>query len=292
MIHEVQEYFLNYIVTDNLGIIDNAHKVFADKEPHRAMSKKCIELAKLHSIAVDSPKTGEVVEVPYSLRPKMYPDFMEKHDKPTYKSQSVIGKLFRQVKDIASCTSPINLFTREVAKQYYDPDMEVVGFKEYISDALDYKSEYDSKLGNLMDYYGIETEAEILNGKILKMSKCFNKRRDMEEVNYAVKSLRMEARTRFNKGFSDSDSDSHIVYAKASAWYHVTYHYSHWDRYNEGMDRSHFLSFPWCIWDKLIQIKRKAASRMSISGASFQSWIAFGRRILASHVKNILVSVT
>jgi len=38
--------------------------------------------------------------------------------------------------------------------------MEVDGFEEYISDAFDYKSEYDSKLENLMDYYGIETEAE------------------------------------------------------------------------------------------------------------------------------------
>ncbi|GLT61938.1 hypothetical protein SLA2020_346080 [Shorea laevis] len=55
-----------------------------------------------------------------------------------------------------------------------------------------------------MDFYVIETEAEILNGNILKMSKCFNKRRDMEAINYAVKSLRKEARTWFNKGFSDS----------------------------------------------------------------------------------------
>jgi hypothetical protein len=30
---EVQEYFLDYMVNDNLGIIDNAHKVFADSEP-------------------------------------------------------------------------------------------------------------------------------------------------------------------------------------------------------------------------------------------------------------------
>jgi RNA-dependent RNA polymerase len=237
LLQEVQEYFPKYMVNDNLGIIANAHKVFADCEPRGAMSDKCIKLAKKHSIAVDFPKSGVVVEIPYRLRPKKYPDFMEKPDYiNTYESQSVIGKLFRKVKDIVSCTSPINPFTREVAKQYYDLDMEVDGFEEYI----------------------------ILNGNILKSSNCFNKRRDMEAINYAVKSLRKEARTWFNKGLIDSDSDSDVVDAKASAWYHVTYHYSYWGRYNKGMDGAHFLSFPWCIGDKLLQIKRKASLMSSL----------------------------
>ena len=254
------------MVNDNLGIIDNAHKVFADSEARGAMSGKCIELAKLHSIVVDSPKSGVVVKMPNHLRPKKYPDFMEKPDKPTYESQSVIGKLFREVKDIASCSSPISPFTREAANQYYDPCMEVDGFEDYIDDAFDYKSKYDSKLGNLMDYYGIETEAEILNGNVLKKSKYFNKKRDMDvdAIDYAVKSLRNEARSWFNKGFCDSDSYSDVVYAKASAWYHVTYHCSYYGRCNEGMDRAHFLSFPWCIWDKLIQIKKKALRKSSL----------------------------
>jgi RNA-dependent RNA polymerase len=264
LFQEIQEYFLKYMVNDNLGIIDNAHKVFSDCERREAMSGKCVKLAKKHSIAVDFSKSGVVVKIPSRLRPKKYPDFMEKHDKPTYESQSVIGKLFRQVKDIVSCTSPINPFTREVAKQYYDPNMEVDGFEEYISDAFYYKSEYDSKLGNLMEYYGIETEAKILNGNILKMSKKFNKTRDMEAMNYAVKSIRKEARTWFNKGLIDSDSDSDVVNAKASAWYHVTYHYSYWSSYNKGMDRPHFLSFPWCIGDKLLQMKRKASLTSSL----------------------------
>jgi RNA-dependent RNA polymerase len=265
LLQEVQEYFPKYMVNDNLGIIGNAHKVFADCEPRGAMSDKCIKLAKKHSIAVDFTKSGVVVKVPYRLRPKKYPDFMEKPDYIyTYESQSVIGKLFRKVKDIVSCTSPINPFTREVAKQYYDLDMKVDGFEEYISDAFDYKSKYDSKLGNLMDYYGIKTEAEILNGNILKSSNCFNKRRDKEAINFAVKSLRKEARTWFNKGLIDSDSDSDVVDAKASAWYHVTYHYSYWGRYNKGMDGAHFLSFPWCIGDKLLQIKRKASLMSSL----------------------------
>nr|XP_023929325.1 probable RNA-dependent RNA polymerase 1 [Quercus suber]POE89556.1 rna-dependent rna polymerase 1 [Quercus suber] len=262
-IEEVQEYFVDYILNDRLGIIDNAHIVFADSEPRRAMSPKCIKLANLHSIAVDFPKSGIVAEIPYYLRVKVYPDFMEKPDKRTYKSERVMGKLFREVKDLASRTSPVTPFTSEVAKQCYDPDMEVDGFKDYISDAFYYKREYDHKLGSLMDFYGIETEAEILSGNILTISKSFDKKRDLEQVNYSVMALRKEARSWFLKG-SESDSETDIVNAKAkaSAWYHVTYHYSYWGCCNEGMDRAHFLSFPWCVSDKLIQIKKDQLSNI------------------------------
>ncbi|XP_059649727.1 probable RNA-dependent RNA polymerase 1 [Cornus florida] len=252
-IEEVQEYFTDYIVNDSLGIIANAHTVFADRDPNKAMGKPCVELAKLFSIAVDFPKTGVPAEIPSHLRVKEYPDFMEKPDKTTYESQCVIGKLFREVKDIAPHKCSIKSFTREVARRSYDPDMEIDGFEDYLRDAFNYKSEYDYKLVNLMDYYGIKTEAEILSGSIMKMSKSFDKRKDAEAVGLAVRSLRKEARTWFNKKGRESDDDE---YAKASAWYFVTYHHTYWGCYNEGMDRDHFLSFPWCVYDKLIRIKK------------------------------------
>ncbi|KAK4548396.1 hypothetical protein RGQ29_032800 [Quercus rubra] len=265
-IEEVQEYFTNYIVNDSLGIIANAHTAFADKEPTKAMSKPCMELAKLFSIAVDFPKTGVPAEIPNELHVKEYPDFMEKPDKPTYISDNVIGKLFREVKDITPNTSYFKSFTAEVAMQSYDSDMEVDGFEDFIDDAVYYKGNYDYKLGNMMDYYGIKTEAEILSGNIMRMGKSFTKRRDAEAITMAVKSLRKEARAWFNEKGSDLDSEAEDVYAKAAAWYHVTYHYSYWGTYNEGMNRDHFLSFPWCVYDKLVHIKKeKARKRMALS---------------------------
>ncbi|KAK8984135.1 hypothetical protein V6N11_029459 [Hibiscus sabdariffa] len=246
-IEEIQEYFTNYIVSDSLGIISNAHIVFADKEIDKAMSPPCLELAKLHSIAVDFPKTGVPAEIPQALRVKEFPDFMEKPDKPSYQSHSVIGKLFRKVRSLAPNEYSIGSLTREKMQRFYDPDMEVDGFEDYLADAFFHKSNYDYKLGNLMDYYGIKTEAEILGGSIMKLS-----RRDPEAIGMAVRSLRKEARSWFNETRSGSDDDA---YAKASAWYHVTYHPSYWGQYNEEMNRDHFLSFAWCVYDKLIQTK-------------------------------------
>ncbi|CAL5430521.1 unnamed protein product [Camellia sinensis] len=216
-IEEVEEYFTNYIVNDSLGIIANAHTVFADREPLKAMSDPCIKLAQLFSIAVDFPKTGVPAEIPTELRVKIYPDFMEKPDKTTYELESVIGKLFLAVKDISPQSSSFKSFTRDVARNSYDPDMEVDGFEDYVDDAFDYKSEYDYKLGNQMDYFGIKTEAEILSGSIMKMLKSFDWRRDAEDVGLAVRSLRKEARTWFNMSRTTSDAESDDVYAKASA---------------------------------------------------------------------------
>lgn len=228
-VQEVAEYFTNYILNDSLGIISNAHTVFADKEPFKARSEACIELARLSSIAVDFPKTGIPAKIPHNLRVQQYPDFMEKPDRLTYESQSVIGKLYREVKKFergASTGTPH--FTKEVAEQSYDSDLEVDGYLDYVNDALHCKTEYDSKLANLMRYYGVRTEAEMISGCITKMSKSFDRRRDLETVVLAVKSLRKEAKGWFNEKPTNELLGSNVqnLLAKASAWYHVTYRVS------------------------------------------------------------------
>ncbi|XP_028767170.1 LOW QUALITY PROTEIN: RNA-dependent RNA polymerase 1-like [Neltuma alba] len=277
MMEEVEEYFVNYLVNDSLGIIANAHTVFADREPNKAMAEPCIELAKLFSIAVDFPKTGVPAVIPRELYVKEYPDFMEKPDKPTYESVNVIGKLFREVKEIAPEANPTAVFTWEKARKSYDSDMEVDGFMDYVDDAFYHKSNYDFKLGNLMDYYGIKTEAEILSGNIMKMSKSFTRRRDAEAITMAVRSLRKEARTWFNSPGSAEDYGEEDLMAKASAWYYVTYHPNYWGCYNEGLNRDHFLSFAWCVYDKLVTIKREKASiRRSLQLSSLERRLSRG----------------
>lgn len=267
---EILDYFANYIINDSLGIIANAHTAFADREPLKAMSDPCIQLAQLFSIAVDFPKTGVPAVTPPALYVKEYPDFMDKPDKPTYESQNVIGKLFREVKERSPSSTSIRSFTREIARCSYDPDMEYDGFEDHLDDAEYYKSQYDYKLGNLMEYYGITSEAEILSGNIMRMSKSFDKRKDAEAITMAVKSLRKEARTWFNKKGNDPDSGDDDVYAKASAWYYVTYHPDYFGMYNEGMNRDHLLSFPWCVYDRLITIKKNNRRSADVSVLGYQ----------------------
>ncbi|XP_042502532.1 probable RNA-dependent RNA polymerase 1 [Macadamia integrifolia] len=154
--------------------------------------------------------------------------------------------------------------------------MEVDGFEDYIDDAYYYKGEYDSKSGNLMSYYGIKTEAQILSECITKTEKSFSKKWDRDAIGLEVKSLKKKARRWFDVGLG-SGSAPDKVYAKASAWYHVTYHPDYWGCYNEGMNRDHYLSFPWCIYDKLVKIKKdKSSIRRSLHLSSLERQFADG----------------
>jgi RNA-dependent RNA polymerase len=255
MVQEVHEYFTNYIVNESLGIIANAHVVFADKEYLKAESTPCIKLAELFSIAVDYPKTGVPAQIPSELYVREYPDFMEKLDRATYESKGAIGKLYREIK---KQNPHVGHFTKDVARRSYDTDLIVDGYKDYIAEAVWFKGEYDFKLGNLMEHYGIKSEAEIISGCILKMAKNFTKSSDAEAIRLAVKSLRKQARSWFSDESGDGDGQD-ASYAKASAWYHVTYHPEYWGVYNEGYDHRthHLISFPWCVYDKLLRIKQR-----------------------------------
>ena len=132
-VQELQEFFLNHWLNDNLGQISNAHVVHADLEPLKARSDKCKELAKLCSIAVDFSKTGVPAVIPNKLRPTEYPDFMEKEDKTTYRSECVIGKLFRSVKEAATNKVPdLNMSETSMSK-YYDQQLQVSPSKPQLS---------------------------------------------------------------------------------------------------------------------------------------------------------------
>ncbi|KAJ3699365.1 hypothetical protein LUZ61_003070 [Rhynchospora tenuis] len=264
---EVIEYFANYMVNDNLGKIANAHIVFADRELEKAESKPCLELARLFSLAVDIPKTGVPVEIPQHLYVQEYPDFMEKVDKLTYESKGVIGKLYGAIKKYMSQPGHIQQFTKNVARKGYDPDMEVDGFRDFIKEARRCKEDYDLKLGKLMDHYEIETEAELVTGYITKTEKIFTKYNDGEAILLAVRSLRKEARSWFSEKSTDYDEigeEDEMLYAKASAWYHVAYHPNYWGCYNKGLNQPHFISFPWCVYDKLTIIKRRRMAERTL----------------------------
>ncbi|GLJ11722.1 hypothetical protein SUGI_0175400 [Cryptomeria japonica] len=261
-IEEIQQYFADYMLNDTMGIIANRHTAFADRDQNMARSKNCLELAKLFSTAVDFPKTGVPAQIPSNLNPEEYPDFMEKEDKPIYESERITGKLYRAVKNIAPKTMHINSFTKEAATKAYDKDLEVEGFENYLWEALQYKNCYDSRLATLMYQYGVMYEAEIVSGNIISLSKHYGiKLGDLREtILLEVKQIRKETRACF-QGNIDADigsNDKHL--AKASAWYYVTYHPSYWGHGDyEGRDENnpHFISFPWVIYDKLLQIKRR-----------------------------------
>ena len=46
------------MVNDILGVIENSHMEFVDQEKEMERNSKCLQLAEIHSIAVDFAKNG------------------------------------------------------------------------------------------------------------------------------------------------------------------------------------------------------------------------------------------
>lgn len=250
-LEEIQKFFVDYMISDTLGAISTAHLVHADREPNKALSRKCLELASLHSMAVDFAKTGAAAEMPRALKPREFPDFMERGDKPMYVSQGVLGKLYRAVINSSSRSRVVQEGEQEVAEAVYDPHLEVNGFESFLESAESHRNMYEEEMKRLMLYYGAESEEEILTGNLNKKSAYLlrdNRRYgDMKDrILISMKNLKKEARHWFEKSCKVNEQQR-----LASAWYHVTYHPSYW---RTGEDIK-CLSFPWAVGDTLLNIK-------------------------------------
>lgn len=262
------DFFVRHMINDHLGKICNAHVVHADRSELGALDPKCLQLAELAATAVDSPKTGKLVIMPSHLRPKAYPDFMDKDDKPSYRSEKILGILFRRVRGTAekeiklSCLLDSPDFSFD---QYYDRDLEVEGFESYVPEAWQLKQIYDAKLTALMDQFDVRVEGELVTGHFMAFPLKYNSRRkgDLKDrMRNSYANLRNEFRRIF-KGevaaeMSEDEEDllEQQLECKAFAWYFVTYHPDSVSKM-KGTDSGKvvLLSFPWIAVEDLARIK-------------------------------------
>ncbi|GAA6030286.1 hypothetical protein JCM8097_009029 [Rhodosporidiobolus ruineniae] len=100
-------FFLEYILADIMGQVANRHLQLADYYDEGTRHPNCIYLAKLHSDAVDYPKTGiapaytSLPKSPSQLKPNfMVPEYWahkKSNNKRYYTSDKALGKLFRAI---------------------------------------------------------------------------------------------------------------------------------------------------------------------------------------------------
>ena len=266
-VSHMTKFLSEYIQSDQLGVIDNAHKAHADLEERSVESSLCLTLAELHSLAVDAPKTGKWPEMPKEARVTTFPDFMMKSDKPSYPSLKVLGKLYRE------CRAFKDTISEEVPLQsaQVDPTLLVAEFKRYLEEAEELYDDYKDQLKTLMNLYGIESEAELLTGCFRKLQNRLG--REKTEIAEIVNRVLAMIRSTFRKRFFDEfgldekrrggrDVITPAMKQKASAWYYVAYTPAH-ERKHVATDEEcgQFLSFPWVLYDVMIVILKENRSR-------------------------------
>lgn len=190
---------------------------------------------------------------------------MQKKDKEMYESQKVLGKIFRAI-DKADYKEYKNQLTEVTA---YDPRLRVPGMERYIAEARELKKDYNRDVFALMNQYGVQTEAELMSGYVVKWLKKGNRKSNHEiqkQTMTAVATMKATWRRRFEYDFLTGD-DKAIgkdkmmdLEAKAAAWYYVTYHPE--EQVRDTSVEGKLLSFPWVVDDYLCEIARKNNNRV------------------------------
>ncbi|KAG8901071.1 hypothetical protein FRC00_009255 [Tulasnella sp. 408] len=99
-VKDIAEFVIEYMTHDTLGLIGVNHLRLADQRPEGVLDKDCLRYAKLHSDAVDYPKTGKAVTIDGMPKPSYIPDWYcpESSDPKNgdyYESDRALGVLFR-----------------------------------------------------------------------------------------------------------------------------------------------------------------------------------------------------
>ncbi|XP_044182237.1 uncharacterized protein LOC114966062 isoform X2 [Acropora millepora] len=276
-VSHMTKFVAEYIRYDQLGVIDNAHKAQADSQGGGVQSPLCLDLAERHSRAVDAPKTGDWPEMPKQAKVTVFPDFMMKSDKPSYSSDKVLGKLYRE------CRAFKDNIARDIPqeKPYVDPGLLVPGFQQYQEEARETYEEYSNQLQALINLHSIETEGELISGCFSK----FHSRIGREKLEIAqiisrfLRKMRENFREKFFEEFDDMvDNDNDItleMQKKASAWYYVAYGFRNVSNAAENTPedptQTHFLSFPWLVDDVMLRITLGRVFKIEESGGLVSS---------------------
>ncbi|XP_078314526.1 uncharacterized protein LOC144617504 isoform X2 [Crassostrea virginica] len=255
-VEDIIDFVGEYIKNDNLGIIANAHVVHADLKD--IFTDTCKQLAKMHSDAVDFPKTGKPAKMQRDLRVEKYPDFMQKTDKPQYLSIKILGKLFRQCRALEQAQTRRRDHTKNIRSVVPDCDLFLKGWEKYKDDAIVTRNTYNDKLRQLLILYGIENETEAITGTIRRLDPkrgCLqNEKYEVGQIIKAKMSVVWKrTREEFFKEFGgeskiDFECCENGVLLKASAWYIVTYS-------KDPENPEPLLSFPWIISDIIALVK-------------------------------------
>ncbi|KAG4079136.1 hypothetical protein HA402_001107 [Bradysia odoriphaga] len=148
------QFFCDYVSKNQLGVIANAHLAVSDSLGMR--DPKSIQLARYVAAETDAPKKGLTVgKVDSKLLPTAYPDFMQKTDKPMYRSPTVLGKLYRESKPIFEIFLEKRVAASPVSKF------------NFIGDSKSIENMYETyafEVKTLLQRFDLQSEVDLFSG--------------------------------------------------------------------------------------------------------------------------------
>ncbi|RDW77432.1 RNA-dependent RNA polymerase [Coleophoma cylindrospora] len=180
------KFFVRFMKNDALPTIAHNHLAQADYLTGGVKDPKCLELASLHSKAVDYVKTGQPAEMPKRLKVARWPHFMEKKHKPKdkiYHSQKVLGQLYDRVERVEFFPQYEEPFDKRILRAFKLED-------QLLKSARQVKSQYDTALRRVMAQHEIATEFEVWTTFVLskpRVGSDYKIQEDMDVISGALK---------------------------------------------------------------------------------------------------------
>ncbi|KAI0119787.1 RdRP-domain-containing protein [Daldinia grandis] len=238
-------FFVSYMKNDSLSTIAHAHLAKCDALTDGPRDPQCIELARLHSNAVDYAKTGQQAYLRASLRPKYYPHFMEKVPSRTYRSNKILGRLYDQVAQIEFKPELGNAFDQRILRRYALRD-------ELLKTVRMIKRQHDKAMRQIMNQYDIETEFEAWSTFMMSKPRLGSEYKWQENMEPVMTSHRERFRDVCIKLAGSRDTNA--LYPVVAATYRIT-----WEEVQVAlgqvpvavgeakpkMDAMPLISFPW-----------------------------------------------
>jgi hypothetical protein len=235
------DHFFLYALQDSLGSIAMLWQDYAATKT--AGCEQCLELAKLHSTAVDFAKSGCPAVVPRGLRWEgTYAHWRERKDTESHHCDSIIGRLYDDVLGreevgfnrkchLAICGRDFNKYgqllstrgkqwSREKVEKVFDGriphalDLQLSGDPDDLTSHLlwfaeDQRGLYEEEVAAVMNKFHLRNEGELFTGCLRKFHKFDKKRQNavVEEVRNQCRTIRNDFRTAFFREVLDLTRD-------------------------------------------------------------------------------------
>lgn len=185
-VDDMTSFFVTHMKNDNLGRIATAHRYWADKLEEGVKHDNCLELAALHSKAVDYAKTGVPAEMPKHLKVFRWPHWAEKKEKSrTYHSNKILGQMYDEVERVPFEPAWDLPFDVRILEAYEVDDNTLASVREV-------KREYDEAIRRLMKQHAIKTEFEVWTIFILEHNHESRDFKIAEEIGETIASLKRQ----------------------------------------------------------------------------------------------------
>lgn len=158
---EIADFLLQYLSSDSLGILSNRH--LACCALHGPSHDDAIRLARAISDAVDFPKTGILAKIPEGIFIPEYPDFMETRHKKLFVSDSSLGAMYRQVKEVWQIHSSW-IDDMDTEQINIDARFLMPGYQKYVGQAAEEFQYYSARVNMILGMYNLENEYELISG--------------------------------------------------------------------------------------------------------------------------------